>query len=298
MKIFRNVSVILILVTFLLIAIPVCIDKKDTNINSNYTIYELSRKRDANIDAAIKRSNVGIVGEFKKYIEYENVIEFEFLVKEILYGNVPEATIYISIVKGEEEVLNLNEYTYEVGRSYLLILCRHESLFREHARYSVVADIYIAADDLSNATFEGEKIQINGNLKSYIKNCARKNGFTKEYIPLMFKNEDLEIVIKNCDLVLEINVLEIGFYGVLGNQNTYTCEIKEVLKGEECLNEETQVVYINAFKDVLQTGNTYIIALNKIDASEKNYVFNQASKNSIIMKDDVEMISNIKEWLM
>ena len=75
--------------------------------------------------SSVEQSHAGVVGEFVAFYDRNELLEFEFIVKDKLYGNLPESRIIVTHqFTSDESLLTMNEDTYEIGKEYVLILHR------------------------------------------------------------------------------------------------------------------------------------------------------------------------------
>ena len=245
--------------------------------------------------SSVEKSHAGVVGEFVAFYDRGQLLEFEFIVKDKLYGNVPESRIIVTHQPtSNETALVMGENTYEKGKEYVLILYRYESLFLEYARYYIVNDIHIPYSDTKNAVMNGTPLAIKGDVKNTIKNIAKTNGFSEEDNVKAFRTEDLETVVKECDAIIEVKVVDILAEGVFHNGTSYVCELKSTLKGTVATNG-MNLLYVVSLKDSLVEGETYYITVTS--SGESSLVNSLASPQGIIPSYATVIYEQILSWL-
>ena len=246
--------------------------------------------------SSVESSHAGVVGEFVAFYDRGQLSEFEFIVKDVLYGNVPESRIIVTHqLTSNETALVMDENTYEAGEEYVLILHRFESLFLEYARYYIVNDIHIPYNDTQSAVMNGSPLAIIGDVKSTVKNIANTNGYSEEEKRDIYRTENLETVVKDCDAIIEIRVLGVAAEGVLHNGTTYTCQYINSLTGNDVPVNPDGNLFVVSFRDSLLLGNTYYLTVSAGDSS--SVVYTLASPQGIIPTYDASAYEQIVAWL-
>ena len=189
----------------------------------------------------------------------------------------------------------MNEDTYETGKEYVLILHRFESLFLEYARYFLVNDIHIPCSDTKSAVMNGSPLDITGDVKSTIKNIANANGYSEEDKRDIYRTENLETVVKECDAIIEVRVLGVVAEGILHNGTTYTCEYIDSLTTSEVPVNPDNNLFVVSFRDSLIEGNTYYLTVSVGDSS--SIVYTLASPYGIVPTYDTAAYEQIVTWL-
>lgn len=271
------------------------VKKEDTKVE-----YETSEKY-ISFDEAIKLSDLGILGEFVKFHDKEEYVQYEFKVKNIIFGNISEESILVNSTKSISTVDDINyqyfkgENIYDVGKEYILILNRSDILFNEKARYSFMTDIFIPYEETDKANMYGESINVGGNLIDHITTLTNDIQYPYSQEIKYFEGEELSTVVQECDIIVEVYVKGMIAEGVQHNGNTYSCELKNVLKGESVQSTEDNEIFVVAIKNSITIGSNYVILLNKI--SDSSTIYSQASPNGIISIEDIAQIENIKEGI-
>lgn len=268
---------------------------------NSISVEYISSEEDYTFETAVNNSTTAVIAEFVSSRISSDVIEFEFVKKEVLYGNAPEETLVVNSTVGVvfENGEVLDENTFTCGETYLLTLYRINDLFLPCAHYNIIGETFIPMGSLSQASFKGGKILISGpdqinNFKNYVKEIAEEQGYSSEIGTDVFRTEGLEYVTKNCDLIIKVHIDGTIAQGVLSASTTYEGEYIESFKGV-CYENEYGKIFINTTKNALSMSNDYIILLSRI--SETSPMYSQASYDSIISVDDTETIEQIKTWL-
>ena len=93
-----------LVILIVLISVAGCSEKKNETVSGLEFLLEA-----CTIEELVQNSNAAIIGEYIETIEYESYIEHKFAVKEILYGQVSDAEIYLAVNRGTAYV---SEYGY------------------------------------------------------------------------------------------------------------------------------------------------------------------------------------------
>ena len=260
---------------------------------------EVSSVRKMSIEDIIKISTAGIVGEFISCEADGEVTNYDFKIKEVIYGNAPDEYARIKIKSygdiGTEG--GITKDSFIEGHEYLLVLRRKETLFLDYARYSFMGYFVIDLDNLNNAYWENGSISITENATkedviNHFQVLSKNCGYDKESEIEIFRTEDIETVIKNCDAVFKVKVITHISDGIYANSSSYGCEVIEKLKGD-CIPKYDGTIMINTLKGSLTEGKEYIIALSQ---KENGHLFDQASPDCIFSENE-NMECKIKEWL-
>jgi len=150
---------------------------------------EVSGVRRMSIEGIIKISTAGIVGEFISCEADGEVTNYDFKIKEVIYGNAPDKYARIKIKSygdmGTEG--NIKPDTYKDGHEYLLLLRRKESIFLEYALYSFMGYFVIDLENISDAYWREGPISITENITkeeliNHFKTISQKVGYDEEII--------------------------------------------------------------------------------------------------------------------
>ena len=141
------------------------------------------------IENIIKISTAGIVGEFISCEADGEVTNYDFKIKEVIYGNAPDKYARIKIKSygdiGTEG--GITKDSFIEGHEYLLVLRRKETLFLDYARYSFMGYFVIDLDNISDAYWREGPISITENITkeeliNHFKILSQKVGYDEEII--------------------------------------------------------------------------------------------------------------------
>ena len=271
------------------------------SVSYNY-IYESTNDFDV-IENSVKNSTGAVTAEFVSFSYDSQYFIYKFKVNDILYGNIPEKELVFRVEKIDSETAK-NGYksnTFIKGETYILPLLRFDDIFYETAQYYFTCSYVIPYSTLnqqsSNNNFSKKINELyNGDIISYIKNTAISTGYQKEEIKNIFRNENLETVVKNCDVIVKVKVENILTHGIYNDSTTYTCSLLNVINNITVnTDNETGYFYITTFKDALEINKEYYITLAIVDNTST--IYSQASPIGIIPAEDTEIITKIKNWL-
>lgn len=282
--------------------------KKD-NLDESYISVE-NEEEHMSFDEAIETSNCIISAEFVSYHSMDNYIEYEFQVKEVLYGDVQESNIYLfsmigtSYVTDNNYTYNLGDDKYKVGNDYILIMEKSDSLFYEHVRYMLVTDIFIPINKIEVSVMYEQPILDKNNkvlnssieIEKYIKEIKNNNDNTlNENVTTYIKSNDMNTIVSESDFILEIEVNNLEVEGLLHNGNTYICEVIRTLKGDSLLKDTEGKILVTLLKDSVEVGSRYIVMINKVD--EESIIYTQSSESSIIPIADKDLVNKLNSYI-
>ena len=262
-------------------------------------------------DEAIAISNCAASAEFVSYIEYDDYVEYEFKVKDVLYGDIPENPIHLFSMKGESNVDKVN-YNYDLGENiytkgdeYILIMQRDDYIFYDYPHCMLITDIYIPLKDITKSTMYGQPIKnftgINSvdEIKKIIKDLSKLENDKVKHLKSegikYSKSDKMDEIVAESDLILELKIESLAIEGIYSNGNTYTCDVLKVLKGDKVNKNDDGKIMATLLKNSVKVGESYIIMLNKLGDDSLIYV--QSSKKSIIPINDTKSISEIMQIL-
>ena len=308
----------LVALSFMLINIVSCSDKNDVveSIVSN-TDTKVSNAQESitevqnckiffTFEDAVAISNCAANAKYISYQDHGVYGEYEFQINEVLYGYIPEKTIYLfeSDVDTVDYNYTFGKNMYTPGDEYILIMERDDSLFYDNPRYVLVTDdIYIPLKNVNKSIMHAEQIaEIVENRDSIdtstlIKNIRKQNNSefkNYEHKDTKYsKSDKLLDIVTEADLVLELKIDWLDIEGIFANVNTYNCTVVKVLKGETVERGYDGKIWVTLFKNSVEIGERYVIMLSKIGEDSTIYV--QSSKKSIISANDSKTINEIKQ---
>jgi hypothetical protein len=258
---------------------------------------------------AVEESGCAVIAEFVSYIPKEESAEYIFNVKEVLRGDVPENPIHVSqsyanagvigtgegVMGGYSFMMGTDKYT--VGKEYILLLRRHDSIFRDYPIYThFAADIYLPADDTASGTMYGELIseQIDRDIITLIRETPLDKD--EESRPSYTKSEDMAEIIEFSDVVMEVKIVE-WLYEGRNNSTAFYCEVINVLKGPTPNNDGNGLVFLMLVRGSAEVGGHYLVMVDRLD--ETSAIHTQSSLKSVISMDDTEAVAEVRrilEW--
>lgn len=252
-----------------------------------------------------------IEGNFVSLTEEDGVYYYEFNVVKSLRGKGTESVIIVQSVPANYSIIGTDiqfstyDINYESGRSYLLLLSRHSSVYTEGEVFSFVNDsLIIPLDTLSSSlsTMEGMSLYgetLSNQFKHRETNLAIQQGNMKEFVlekiqenPLSNENNyiistNVSDILAMSEYVLVVKIDELFMESYTKDRITYCCSVEEVIKG--LLNK--QDIKITFPIDEVEIGSSYIVAVNELQGTGASY-FVMSSKNSIYGLSEYESITN------
>ena len=306
------VCIILLIPLLILCIIGVTdsVDKADTdNTLNSSTVGSTDLCRDVKpgmtiLESDISNSTCAIRGEFIKVIKDINYTDdeslaydaWEFKNNEVIYGYAPEETV---------EVIHLESMDIESfvpGEEYLLVLDRFDSIhFDRGAKYRILCEAVINLTDINKINFSDIYGYVKIDAKDdnevidYFKEIEENVGHRKQNLKKIFRNTDISEVAKNCEIIVKLMPKGILVESNLGSANTYICLVSDVLKGEDILIHNENIIYASLTKDSVEIGKEYYVMLSTVD--ETSIIYEQSSKESVIPTEYGNVEEQIKTWL-
>lgn len=259
----------------------------------------------------IRNSTGAVVGEYISVKEEGENYVFSFKNVRVVYGDIKEEIIEYCSKKKDEKTNCFYPDRFEAGQRYLLFLMKNDGAILDYPRYISYGNAYIPFDRLTAADYKHGKIRFpegateNSIVKHY-KNLAEERGFninsdgSEYYYPKIIRNESLENVMKEADVVARISVESYKRPSTARYVPSYSYKvrIKEALKGEEAVKEGADVLHtVYALGDSFEAGKEYIVALSPVSNVSKNGMFELTARNGIVSSEDTETTDKIYKWL-
>ena len=240
---------------------------------------------------AVEHSDTSVIAEFVSYsILDRSTAEYVFDVREVIRGETEKTIrifeLHINVnMSGYSYVKGTDKFT--VGREYVLILERHDSLFEDFPTYGSSADIYIPADDIGSGRVNGELIseQFDGDIIAYIREAP-----PNERPVWHTKSEDIAEVIGFSDIVMEVTITEKAYTG-----RGYSIEVISVLEGEMPHKMGDGNVWINFVEGSVEIDGHYLVMVKEVDPP--SVVYTQSSLRSVISMEDTEAVAEVMRIL-
>ena len=262
---------------------------------------------------AIEGSAGAVVGEFISYEEVGTHYVFHFKNIRNIYGEINEEIIDFFVFKSsfpDDIPRTYKPGKFNKGERYILFLDKRDSVALSQPMYQSYAYAYIPLDNLKNSSYSRGEINFPKDVNEssvirYFRKLAEKRGYninsdgSKVYCPEIFRNESLETVIKESDIVLIIKPTEYQVNRTRIQQDAkYTAELIEGLKGIEKIKiRDNSLVYIYGHRDALEVGKTYIVALSGSFGEVPERQLEISALNGIIPIEDTETVNKVYKWL-
>ena len=254
-------------------------DSETASDNTNYIQNEFSMEY-LSFEELVKRSNIAVVAEYVETIRHDNYVEQKFLVKECLYGNVDEKEIYLYSNIGTVHVEEIDyEYSedasiYEKHTDYVLILEKSQSIFYEHDRYMLDADVLLDDSNKEYRMYSNPVELPEGvTIREYV--CSLHEAIQHQEVTAnksAVYDDDYEEMMGKSVYVGRVSILEMVNEGKVHNGNVYRCKVEELIKGDKLETYEDGTILITIVKDRVSVGNKYVIGFNPADEHSVIYV--------------------------
>lgn len=259
----------------------------------------LFHRQEYSFEELIEHSDVALVGEYVEMIEQENFYEYKFIVKELLYGEVSELEIYIFENKGGEytpetgssRVLGVNEYI--LGKEYILIMEKYESILYDHDRYMIAGELYLCEEEQEYRLFsESISIPEGKTIREYI--LALADPAKTQPLNQNIVYADLtERMVNEAQYIGTIKIVGLEMEGKVHNGNTYRCIAESMLKGNNINTYEDGTFLLTLLKDTVEVGKSYLIGFTPASGST-SLIYVQATVDSV-MEASAENVNSISE---
>jgi hypothetical protein len=236
-------------------------------------------------EEAVQASDCAVIAEF---VSYPGIAEYVFNVKEVLRGEAPETpfTVISAFANSNLGILGTDRFT--VGKKYILLLRRYDSLFYDSPEYSFMGpDIYIPVDDIGSGRIYGRFITdtFDGDVITYIREAE-----PRERDEWHTTSKDMAEIIDFSDFVLEVKIGRLVVEG--RNSNTYSVDEFNVIKRSKPLYTDNGSIVLSLFKDIVKTGENYIVMVSSTGPLSIQYL--QSSKRSVISMEDTEAVEEVR----
>lgn len=249
-------------------------------------------------DELISISDAAIVGEYIETIVHEYYIEQKFKVKECLYGGVTDPEIYLCSNIGTANVEEIG-YSYESGAdiyekglSYLLVMERQQSIFYDHDRYMLNADVLLCESSKEYRMY-GQSIELpaENSMRDYITSVHSSVPHPTDISePVTYENE-LSEMLGESTYVGIVNILGLEIEGI-HNGNTYRCSVESLSKGSNLNTYGDGTILMTILKGKVEVGQRYIIGFSPAD--EGSLIYGQETAASVYDVSD-ELLSEISQ---
>ena len=252
----------------------------------------------------ISESTCAIIGKFNYVKHEEDLYKFNFDVKTVVYGevNVEDKNIDVAVISWQSEFYKEN--TFKSGEEYLLFLIEDDIVFLDEPQYGFTGQTLIPINNLSKAKWneEGKLIYSENtnyvNIAEFYKNFATEKGYNENaYEETIIRNQSLDTVINESEVVLRFKVLYKVEDSILWPATLYQVEKIECLKGEEYLYNGSGQYIIRAAKNSLKIDEEYIMTFGLVDPTRTNSFLLQSALNGVVPIEDTETVEKVYEWL-
>lgn len=259
----------------------------------------------------IKNSTGAVVGEFISVKEEGKNYVFSFKNVRKVFGDIKEEIIEYCSKKSDEKTNCFYPERFEAGQRYLLFLMKRDGAVLDYPRYISYGNAYIPFDRLTAADYKHGKIRFpeeatENSIVNHYKNLAEERGFNINsdgsgcYYPEIIRNEALENVMKEADVVARISVESCNKPSTARQVPSYSYKvrIKEVLNGEDVVNEGADVLCtVYAPGDSFEVGKEYTVALSPVSNLSKNKMFELTARNGVVPSEDTETTEKVYKRL-
>ncbi len=255
-------------------------------------------------DELISISDVAIVGEYIETIGHEYYTEQKFKVRECLYGDVTDSEIYLCSNIGTANVEEIG-YSYESGAdvyeeglSYLLVMERQQSLFYDHDRYMLNADVLLCESSKEYRMYDQSiDLPAETSMRDYVISVYNSVPHPASVsAPVAYENELSEMVGESA-YVGVVYILEMEIEGV-HNGNSYRCSVESLSKGSNLNTYGDGTILMTILKGKVEVGHRYIIGFSPADKdSVGSLVYVQSTVTSVYDVSD-ELMSEIDEVVL
>lgn len=268
-----------ILIVFLMVA---CSNNVEKN---NDREVEFSKQL-LTFEDSVLRSDTAIVGKYIETIIYEDYVEHKFEVKDLIYGENINEEIYlysnIGIGHVEENGYSyqLDENKYEKDKEYILIMESVDSIFYDHTRYILNAELLLNETDKEYYMYSKYIDPPTGEaIKDYILEIYNSASHHSVKVDDTVYESDFDEMIAESDYIGKVTVLELVSEGRVHNGNTYRCNVEKLAKGRDLNRYDDGSILMVILKNSVNVGDTYIIGFDQVD--DNSLIYTQAVKTSV-----------------
>lgn len=246
-----------------------------------------------------------------KYIEMEDLgtyYELLFNIEKQYKGNITEDYLYVHCEKSYVNVPekgynfdNLGEYV--TGKSYILLLERHISVYYEHDIFLILSGTYLPVDNLEKLHIYGqEALTAHSSIKESDTETFQQfeNYITKKvdesplkgksyYGTAFIDSGDIEVIVKDSEYVVRLKPKTQGDGVASGKTAIYDCEVIKQYKG--ILDVEN--IKVKFLLNTVDMNSEYIVAIND---SAVSGLYILSSKNSVMSVNEENHILSLIDY--
>lgn len=185
----------------------------------------------------------------------------------------------VKMIKGEMDVFavsqlhvqpiaDLPEQQYEVGKTYMLFLDKHSSVYYEHDKYSQLGSLYIPENDTKWKAYHTQATQIAAQNRDVSTENAEK-GYTDA--------TDIDEIIAFSENIFVVRIDSVLAESTVGPTTVYNCTVLKTIKNTPAANGK---IYITLFNGTVSVGGEYLMLL--ADATKTAPVYTLSSAESSV----------------
>ncbi len=262
-------------------------------------LYSVADVAFQSFDEAVTGATDVLTAQFRQYHEYGKYTELEFTVKKSFKGETTARTIYVletvsdvGLWGGPESFdYTAGRHNFVRGHEYLLILSRRVDVNYDHDRYQLVGELFIPLEDAIEPHMYGRPLrEVPGALEDeddavttesvqerVLALCEASRDTTPAYhgtMPIL--SEELSVVADASSHVLLVTVEELIAEGV-ASADTYSCTVREVLKGEiSQLPSWKNRIFVTFRRGEAAIGGDYLLLLDRLGENSKMFEYSSA----------------------
>lgn len=301
MKLCRHISLILVLVV--LTATVGCgrVEREKYPEES----YELTADAEYLIasmtfEDAVMLSDVAVLAEYIETLTHDYYVEHVFRVKDCYYGKVDEEIIYVasgvglSVVPDLDYSYRMEECVYELGKDYILILNKHQSIMYDHDRYINVTNLMLNESDKKYTLYSEDILFSEFNSFADYLLSFRSVAFTVDDQDVKtYADVEQELALVS-EFIAELSIEALYLEGVVHNGNTYVCSIVELHKGNVQDTCEDGTILVVIKKNTVEIGERYVVGFSQVD--EHSVIYSQSTEDGVVPVGD-DRLNKIIDYL-
>lgn len=214
----------------------------------------------------LQESTLIVKGRYDGPQETSTHTDHLFTVFQVLRGEYAGSEISLCEYPQKE----FGHSSYEIGVEYLLVLANPVPVYREHDRYSPIADLCVPLYPGASLSVQGGRpLGKNEEEKEFMEDPI---GFLKKIstpvedpkakflgMPRVFSGP-WEKVLPKCNHVLRVNICGLVYKSEEQGIETFDCDVLETYKG----NEFEGGITITFFEGMVAQGGEYVVLLERI----------------------------------
>lgn len=162
---------------------------------------------------------------------------------------------------------------YKAGKTYMLFLNKHSSVYYDHDKYTQLGGLYIPENDAKWKNYHTQVTQIA---------AASRNSPTESTEKRYTDATDIDEVIAFSENIFVVRIDSVLAVSTVGPTTVYNCTVLKTVKNTPNGNGK---IYITLFNDTVSVGGEYLVLL--AETGETSLIYGLSSSDSSVYSMEV-----------